>query len=140
MQNFVADGIFVDAAPERVFAALLQPEDIRAWMDATEAAVEPRVGGRFFARRADGSSVQGTIASMKAGSELRVAAYFWEKDGLRHGPMALGAQLSPRHGGTWITLRQDGLDSGPDWQRFAQAARKELVRATVAMKRHIEGI
>lgn len=28
MDNFVADGIFVDASPDRVFSALLDPEDL----------------------------------------------------------------------------------------------------------------
>lgn len=140
MDNFVADGIFVDASPERVFDALLTPEDICEWMVADEAEVARQIGGRFFARRADGSTVEGAIATLDNGNTLEIGNYFWERDGTRRGPMKLSAKLDPRHGGVWITLRQDGLDSGPDWKRFAQDTRKELVASTVAMKRYIEGI
>ena len=41
MENSVADAIFVDAPPERVFAVLLDPEEVRVWMDTEEAAPPP---------------------------------------------------------------------------------------------------
>ncbi len=141
MDNFVADGIFIDASPERVFQCLLDPDEVRVWMEAEEAAVEPEEGGRFFARRADGSTVEGRIATKKDGVSLVVGDYTWERQGERRGPMQLRCTLEPRHGGVWITIRQDGLDTGGgNWKAFATATREELVRATVRMKRHIEGI
>ena len=140
MDNFVADGIFIDATPERVFDALLTPEDVQAWMVADEVEVARQIGGRFFARRVDGSTVEGKIASLDDGNALQISDYFWEREGTRRGPMKLSATLDPRHGGVWITVRQDALDTGPDWKRFAQDTRKELVASTVAMKRFIEGI
>jgi hypothetical protein len=54
--------------------------------------------------------------------------------------MTLGFTLERRGPGVWITVRQDGLDAGKDWHPFALETRKELVRATVALKRHIEQI
>jgi uncharacterized protein YndB with AHSA1/START domain len=36
----------IDAPPDRVFAALIEPAELNRWI-ATNAAVEPRVGGRY---------------------------------------------------------------------------------------------
>jgi uncharacterized protein YndB with AHSA1/START domain len=36
----------IDASPERVFAALVEPEQLQQWI-AQNAVVEPRVGGRY---------------------------------------------------------------------------------------------
>lgn len=140
MENFVADGIFIDAPAGEIISTLLDPEGIRVWMDAEEAAVEPRRGGSFRARRRDGSTVTGTVVGLEPGRLVEIGDYYWERQGLRRGPMKLRFLLEARHGGHWITVRQDHLDSGEDWKKFARATRKELVRATVTLKRHIEQI
>ena len=140
MDNFVADGIFVDASPDRVFSALLDPEEICVWMDADEASSESKLGGKFFARRTDGSTVKGTIEAHKPGDFLQIGQYYWESEGLQRGPMKLSCKLEPRHGGVWITIRVDDLDCASNWKQFAQDTRKELVQSTVTLKRHIEQI
>ena len=141
MDNFVADGIFVDASPERVLDAILAPEDIVEWMDASEAEADPAVGARFRVTRNDGSTVSGKVTKLIPGDTVHIGDYFWERNGERRGPMRWRCVLSPRHGGVWITMRQDDLDASPDgWKKFAEATRAELVRSTVALKRHVEGI
>jgi uncharacterized protein YndB with AHSA1/START domain len=140
MDSFVADAIFIDALPERVFGALLEPEDILVWMDAEQATVDPRTGGQFTVRRADGTTVAGTIAACEPASRLEIADYSHQGARTRRGPMRLRFEIQPQGGGAWLVMRQDGLDQGADWKDFALATRRELVRHTVALKRHIEGI
>jgi uncharacterized protein YndB with AHSA1/START domain len=141
MDNFVADAIYIDAPPGRVFEAILEPEDILVWMDAESAEVDARPGGAFAARRMDGSSVAGTISALDPGRAIEIGEWSHESGGVRRGSMTLRFLLEPRDDGVWLTVRQDGLDLGPKgWQDFALSTRRELVRSTVALKRHIEGI
>jgi uncharacterized protein YndB with AHSA1/START domain len=140
VDNFVADAIFVDAPPARVFAALVDPEDVLSWMDAERAVVDAREGGRFTAVRADGSTVTGEISLCEPDARLEIDAYFHEKDGERRGPMLLRFHLRPADGGVWLSVRQDRLDTSGGWEAFALETRRELVRSTVALKRHVEGI
>ena len=141
MDSFVADAIYIDAPPGRVFEAILEPEDILVWMDAESAEVDARPGGSFAARRMDGSSVAGTISAVEPGRAIEIGEWSHESGGVKRGSMTLRFLLEPRDGGVWLTVRQDGLDLGPKgWQDFALSTRRELVRSTVALKRHIEGI
>ena len=141
MDSFVADAIYIDAPPGRVFEALLEPEDVLVWMDAESAEVDARPGGAFAARRMDGSSVAGTISALEPGRSIEIGEWSHESGGVKRGLMTLRFLLEPRDGGVWLTVRQDGLDLGPKgWQNFALSTRKELVHSTVALKRHIEGI
>jgi uncharacterized protein YndB with AHSA1/START domain len=52
MDNFVADAIYIDAHPARVFEALLDPEEVLVWLDADSVFIDPRPGGVFKAQRA----------------------------------------------------------------------------------------
>jgi len=143
MDNFTADGIFIDASAERVFAALGDPHEALVWLDATEARIAPSVGGEFSARLENGSSVKGTISELSSPSRLVIENYSWEKDDVTRGPMSLRIELIPRDDGVWVNIRQDGLDAGADdgtWEDFARDARKELIQYTLRLKRHIEGI
>jgi uncharacterized protein YndB with AHSA1/START domain len=140
VDNFVADAIYVDAPPARVFSALTEPEDVLSWMDAERAVVDARAGGRFTAVRADGSTVTGGIAVYEPDTRLEIEEYFHEKDGERRGPMHLRFHLVAQGDGVWLTVRQDGLDTAKGWEDFARETRRELVRSTVALKRHVEGI
>jgi len=140
MDNFVADAIFIDAPARRVFSALFDPQEVLVWLDAETATVDAREGGIFSARRADGSSVSGSISVFAADECVEIRDYYHELDGEKRGPMRLGFRLEPQGEGVWITVRQDDLDTGRDWKPFAQETRKEWVRSTVALKRHIEQI
>jgi uncharacterized protein YndB with AHSA1/START domain len=140
VDNFVADAIFVDAPPDRVFSALIDPDDVLFWMDAEQAVVDARSGGCFTAIRSDGSTVTGEISVYEPDARLEIGEYFHEKGGERRGPMLLRFQLTPQGDGVWLLVRQDGLDTAKGWEAFAVETRRELVRSTVALKRHVEGI
>ena len=140
MDSFVADAIFIDAPPERVFAALTEPLDLLAWMEAETAVVDMFEGGSYRVEKADGSTVSGTVTVYELDERLELGDYYHEGESGRRGPMWVQFLLELRDGGVWLTVRQDGLDAQPDWVPFAQATRREWVRATVALKRHVEGI
>ncbi len=56
----VERGIVVPAAPAEVWAALTEPEHLRAWFGA-EIVLEPRAGGAVRARWPDGSRSVGAV-------------------------------------------------------------------------------
>jgi uncharacterized protein YndB with AHSA1/START domain len=144
MENFVADAIYIDAPPERVFSALIDPEEVVVWAEGEEATIAAGEGGRYAIRRADGSSAEGVIAVFRPGERLEIAGYRLEAPGEHRGPMQLTFSIEPRDGGSWLVVRQDDLDQGSGdaagWKEFARRTRRELVRATVSLKRHIEQI
>ena len=47
MENYTADGIYIEAPAERVFAALSDPQEILIWLDATEARIAPAMEGEL---------------------------------------------------------------------------------------------
>ncbi len=98
MDNFVGDGIFIDSPAEKIFAGLLDPEDILVWMDAEEVRIDPVEGGEISVRRFDGSTVTGVLRNLKPGESLEIADYHWEKAGCRRGPMLVRFTIEPRHG------------------------------------------
>lgn len=143
MDNFAADGIYIDAPAERVFAALCDPHEALVWMDATEVKMAPSAGGEFSSRQGDGSSLRGRIREFSPPLRLGIEELFLEKDGLTRGPMNLRFELVRRDAGIWLNVRQDGLDNGSEtgkWEDFALAIRRELIQYTLRLKRHIEGI
>jgi len=141
MENFVADTIFIDAPADRVFSALIEPEEILEWLDGSEARIAAGVGGAYQVSRLDGVSHRGTIAELRAPERLRIADWWVESpSGSARGPMEVTWTVEPHDGGVWVTVRQDSLDTHPGWESYALEARAEWVRATVALKRLIEGI
>lgn len=140
MDNFVADGIYVDTAPETVFQRLLTPEDVLVWTESKEATIGASTGGQYDLRRFDGVQISGTLGRIESPALIQISDYFWEKDGRRRGPMTLTISLEPRGEGVWVLHRLDNIDDGDDWKRFAVAIRKELQRNSLLLKRHIDEI
>ena len=143
MENFTADGIYIDEPADRVFKALSDPHEVLVWMDAAEARMAPSEGGEFSARYEDGASLHGRISKFTPPVRLVIEDLFREEEGRTRGPLTLSFELIPRDGGVWINIRQDGLDAGAEtgeWEDFALATRRGLIQYTLGLKRHIEGI
>jgi uncharacterized protein YndB with AHSA1/START domain len=64
------------APPDEVWRALTEPERWRVWMDADEAALEPRVGGRAELRWRDGEHMVGEVTVW---DPPRVLEYTWHE-------------------------------------------------------------
>lgn len=140
MEDFVADHIFIDATPEAIFAALVDPESVLEWFSADEARVAAGDGGEFTVVREDGATLSGTITRFEPGVALEIGDWRHTSDVGQRGPMRVAFSLRPEDGGAWITVRQDDLAGQAGWEDFAIATRREWVRATVALKRLVEGI
>lgn len=57
----VRHAIMIDAPPAKVFAALIEPEQIKKWFPAPAPVVEPRVGGKYgfgFSFERDGQKIE----------------------------------------------------------------------------------
>ena len=133
MENFTADGIYIDAPPERVFSALIDPQEALNWLGAVEVRIAPSENGEFSARLEDGSSLRGTISELSPHQRLTIGSCFREDEGVSRGPMTLHFELLPRDSGVWINVRQDGLDAGDPaegWEDFARQTRREPVSYT----------
>lgn len=69
-----------DAAVERVWAAVTEPEQLRGWLAAGGAVLEPRVGGRFEVRMTPGEkeTAWGTVLAFEPPRLLEVE---WRYEG-----------------------------------------------------------
>ena len=93
MENYTADGIYIEASAERVFAALSDPQEILIWLDATEARIAPAREGEFSARLEDGSSLQGRISEFNPPLRLVIEELSWSKEEQERGKMKLLFEL-----------------------------------------------
>lgn len=140
MEDFVADMIFVDAPASDVYSALSSPEDVLEWLDADEAVIGAWSDGEFAVRTSDGWRISAVVETAIAGEELVLGQCYWELGDTRHGPSRIRFELASRDGGVWVSVRHEDLGGGSDWEAFARDMRGRWVRATVALKRHVEGI
>lgn len=92
--------LFIGAPPERVWASLIEPEEIDRWFGAS-AEVEPRVGGRI---NLVGGGKPGEILELEPGRKL---VYGHQGTVVRWG-------LEEADGGTFLTLSNGGYSGdGP---------------------------
>ncbi len=96
----------IAAAPERVFNALTQPDELARWW-TTDLSATPEVGSLAEFRFNQGAAVrQFEVAELHAGEKIR-----WT---LRHGPAHWAAtsvswRLTPIHKGTSVVFTHDGF-------------------------------
>lgn len=82
----VTQSIVINAAPEKVFAALITPEQIKQWFPAPAPVVEPRLGGKYgfgFSYEVDGRKVEPppmTILEFEENRKLSISWPDWRGD------------------------------------------------------------
>jgi uncharacterized protein YndB with AHSA1/START domain len=111
----------IDAQPEQVFASLIEPAELNRWI-ATNAAVEPEVGGRY-----DFGWDHGPVKILEL-EPGRVLAYSWRHswdDGEGPDSTVVRWELEGSRGRTYLTIVHSGFgdDRRPDgyqlgWQEF----------------------
>ena len=62
--------VLVDAAPSKVFSALVEPDALAAWTEANRSRIDPRVGGAYGYGGPSGGP--GAIAEIEPGTRLAV--------------------------------------------------------------------
>ncbi len=82
----VMQTIIINASPEKVFAALVTPDQIKQWFPAPAPIVEPKVGGKYgfgFSYEVDGKKVEPppmTILAYEEGRKLAITWPDWRGD------------------------------------------------------------
>jgi uncharacterized protein YndB with AHSA1/START domain len=101
-----------DAAPEAVWDALVEPEQLRGWL--AEARVEPRVGGRVELEFGD-SPGERTVGTIRVFDPPRVLEYDWSYEG--EPDSVVRFELRPEGEGTTLVLhhRQLSTEAAPGY-------------------------
>lgn len=109
----------IEAPPEAVWRALVEPESINRWMGSSTAVVEPREGGAYkvgWKYQVDGVDVEGGPTRILAWDPPRHLALDWPD---WRGDAAVPVQriafyLEARDGGTEVTLVHSGFTRAAD--------------------------
>jgi uncharacterized protein YndB with AHSA1/START domain len=97
--------IDIDAPIDRVFASLIEPEQVERWFGTTSTPdIEPRVGGRY-----DLGWDHGPIKILEI-DPPRVLAYGWSNEG--EADTVVRWELEGSEGGTHLTLVHSGFADG----------------------------
>jgi uncharacterized protein YndB with AHSA1/START domain len=103
--------VHVDAAPERVFDYFTKPEAILRWM-GDYAVLDPVPGGQFTLD-INGVPVRGRYLAVDRPHRLLISWGHAGSDRLPPGASTLEVTLTPRDGGTTVTVVHAGLPA-PD--------------------------
>jgi uncharacterized protein YndB with AHSA1/START domain len=104
--------IWIDAAPDKVFPYLVEPELLTTWI-GEESWNEPRPGG-LFRLKFPQSIVRGEFVDVEP---PRRVVYTWgreEGDSMPVGSTTVSFELEPENGGTRVRLRHAGLPSAEE--------------------------
>lgn len=141
----VSRSVQIQASPERVLKAFLDPELMKRWWGAARGLVEERKGGVWAL--AWGEPGQGykyvasaVLKSYQPGKRVRLdpLVYFnFERSVL--GPMRLSISVREKDGRTRVSVRQEGYGEGPDWDWYYEAVVKGWKDALARLKQFLEG-
>lgn len=144
MEAFVSREIFVRAGPERVFDAFTDIHDVLAWF-ADGAVIGRHAEGNWglgwYAdeESEEGYQVLGTIDVYEPGSRLVVRDLaFSTPEGEELGGMRLSVDFAAEGGGTRVTVRQEGLGSGPGWDGYVAGIGPGWDRSLADLRRWLE--
>jgi uncharacterized protein YndB with AHSA1/START domain len=144
--------IMIEAPPERVMNAFLNPADLAVWWQVVRCVTVPRPLGNYAVEweateyRDEilgklGGTFHGTIMEYRKGIELFVADAYWQPpEGDPLGPMALEIRcriLGAAHM-TQLSVRQSGIDDGPRWQRYFEVVAAGWQRALSELKNYLD--
>lgn len=136
--------ITIDAPPEHVFRALVEPDRLTRWFGANSPVVEPHAGGRYslgWSYKVDGKDVIGgptRIIEIVPNEKLVVDWLDWRGDASVVG-QTIAFTLAPNGaGGTTLALVHSGFgrtadmsDYGFGWPGFADMLKKEAEESAV---------
>jgi uncharacterized protein YndB with AHSA1/START domain len=86
------------APPERVWDALVRPDEVSAWLGAEHVELEPRVGGRVYVRWSEREAMEGTVGVFEPPRRL---AYSWHE---RRDGSVVSFELADAPEGTRLVL------------------------------------
>ncbi|MHC4946821.1 MAG: SRPBCC family protein [Planctomycetota bacterium] len=139
--------IFLPASPERVFALLHTPSDIRWWWSAARVVVIPEPGGIWAAAWGDDEDDPDyvTVATMKVFDPPRRIVMDDFRYRARSGTMPFDAvfttmfEVEPAEGGCRLRVTQDGFPADPVADDFYEACERGWCDTLEAIRRLVEG-
>lgn len=112
MESRVTRRVKIDAAPEAVWGALIDPRELAAWFGA-EGAIDARLGGAVYFRWSDGTERRGLVIEFDPPRSL---AFRWRELGTSSGGLTprearvvaftLEPEGSGRRRGTRVTVTE----------------------------------
>jgi uncharacterized protein YndB with AHSA1/START domain len=102
--------VFIAAAPEHVYRAFLEPEQLQRWF-AAQVTLDERIGGRFSYRWRSGDAISGVIVDLVPS---RLLVMDWD-EGEGKGDTRLTVEFIPDGDGTRVLLTDSGFGTGDDW-------------------------
>lgn len=135
----------VRAMPERVIAAFLEFDALRAWWRVERALVEPKVGGVYalawgITERGFQYVTTGIVGALDLACFLRIDHYtYFHPERSILGPMTLTVEAAPlvdRRAVMRIT--QDGYQMGSDWDWYYEAVRQAWPQVGKDVVRYLE--
>ena len=109
----IAKEQFIQATPERVFAALTTKQELERWFVPT-ADIDLKPGGTFRVEMAPGIGEHGTVREVQP---AQLFSFTWEA--LSPTPTTLTFELRAERDGTLVTLTHSGIGEGEGWEVYA---------------------
>jgi uncharacterized protein YndB with AHSA1/START domain len=104
---------FIKAAPERVFKALTEKQELERWF-VPKVEIEVKRGGSFRMEWAPGMGEHGTVKEVKPSQLL---SYTWE-GAFSPSPTTITFTLTQEKDGTLLTLTHSGIGEGEGWEAY----------------------
>ncbi len=140
----VEQKILIKTRPERVISAFTDTTMLKGWWGVEKSLVETHSGGCYtlawqVSKTGFSYVSTGVIKSYESHSHLIVENMVYlnpERPFL--GPMTLTIKVKPVGDQTELYLRQDGYQSGPDWDWYYEAVVKAWPMALEQLKTYLE--
>jgi uncharacterized protein YndB with AHSA1/START domain len=117
--RFITRALYIAAAPERVYRAFTEREELERWF-VTDADIELRPGGAYNLNWGPGQRVAGMVVDIDAPRR-----FVWDEDWVGGpGVTRVSVELAPVEHGVQLRLRHEGFGDGPAWdEQFASVER-----------------
>jgi uncharacterized protein YndB with AHSA1/START domain len=120
-RDAIISEIYIAASPERVFQALVDPQQVVQWWGqagiyrCTEFEGDPRPGGKWRSAGDGGDGGQFTVEGEYFEVDApRVLAYSWVASWTGDVRTTVRWELEPRSNGTLVRIRHSGLAAHPE--------------------------
>ena len=140
----VRSQVSVSASAGKVWAALLDLEQIKQWWGASEGVIERRKGGAWaLAWGGEGQGyryvVSGVIRSLAPARRLRIEPLvYFNAEHPAPGPMRMSLSLKEKDGWTRVIVRQEPLGDASNWEQYCEGATESWKETLSNLKRFLE--
>jgi hypothetical protein len=140
----VETALSIKTKPQVILDAFLKADLLKEWWGVERCLVEPEIGGVYtlawgISDNGFNYLMTGIIQKYIKKSKLKIENLVYlnpEKKIL--GPMTLSIDLLDKGGECVIILKQDGYESGDDWDWYYDAVKKAWPETLLGLKNYLE--